>query len=233
MEAFNKRRIKEVSDKIQALLDKLGKDEGIELKMAGGNFSQDSFTLKVSGKLLNESGSKVISEATHAMADRAATTSGISYSTPHFIGSVWNFRSSGLVRVEEYTPKNRKYPFICKVYEEDRRVKATALSFNNEVPMPSEEDFHLWLITDVESDAITKKVEDIYDRVNDFVSVSFEGDAWIDPFYEECGYFYDTLIEGKKDIDIYMAVSSILYGYVIKDKNLKSATEYLRSVLGK
>ena len=174
------------------------------------------------------------------MADRAAIASGISYSTPHFIGSVWNFRSSGLVRVEEYTPKNRKYPFICKVYEEDRRVKATALSFNDEVPMPNEEDFHLWFVTDVESDAISKKVEDICDRVNDFVSVAFEGDSWRDPLFEACGDFYDTRIEGydtriegRKYTDVYKAVSVILYGYVIKNRDLKRATEYLRSALDK
>lgn len=229
---FNRTRIREVSDKIQTFLDKLSKEEGIQMTMAGGKFSADSFTLKIDGKLLAEDGSRVVSKATNIDADLAARRDGISYSTPHFIGSVWRFSSSGLVRVEEYSSKNRRYPYICSVYGESKRIKATALSFSSEVKMPDAEKFFIWFTTDVEEDCVTQADEEICDNVNDFVSVRFDGVGAIDKFYDLCGEYFDKYIADAKRIPKGVeALCKELYKKLIVENNVTAAVDYLAANL--
>lgn len=237
MEGFNKARVREVSDKIQTFLDKLSKEEGIQMTMNGGKFSADRFTLKIDGKLLAEDGSRVVSEATNATADLYAKRDGISFTTPHFIGSVWRFKSSGLVRAEEYSTKNRKYPYICSVYGESKRIKAMAGSFKSgqEVPMPSTATFLLWFTTDVEDDRVTQLEEDICDNVNDFISVRFDGNAFIDEFFDSCGEYFDRYLGGRKvTMEVTKATNRLageLYQKLLVENNVEAALTRLKEEL--
>lgn len=234
---FNKARIKEVSDKIQTFLDKLSKEEGIQMTMAGGRFSADSFTLKIDGKLLSEDGMRAVSDSTNATADLYAKRDGISFTTPHFIGSIWRFKSSGLVRVEEYSTKNRKYPYICSVYEDGRRIKATAGSFKSgqEVPMPSTSTFLLWFITDVEDDRVTKLEEETCDNVNDFISVRFDGSSLIEEFFDSCGEYFDRYLGGRKvSIEVTKATNRLageLYQKLLVENSVEAALTRLKEEL--
>ena len=231
MEDLSKSRVKEVSDKIQTFLDKLSKEEGIQMTMAGGKFNADSFTLKIDGKLLAEDGSRVISKASNIDADWAAKRAGISYSTPHFIGSIWRFRSSGLVRVEEYSSKNRKYPYICSVYEDGRRIKAPSLSFTEEVPMPTEEKFLTWFTTDVEDDRVTRIDEETCDNVNDFLSVRFDGNKYLEEFFVSCGDYFDRYLDGRKVTKAISRLASELYQKLLVENNVEAALTRLKEEL--
>lgn len=233
METLTKARVKEVAEKIQTFLDKLSETEGIKMTMNGGRFTPDSFTLKIDGKLLTEGGLRFVDDRSNDVADSNARLDGISFSTPHFIGSVWNFTSTGLVRVEEYSTKNRKYPYICSVYGEDKRIKATASSFirGKEVPMPSADTFFLWFVTDVEDDCITQKVEDTCDSVNDFISVRFDGDHSLDEFFDLCGKYFDKHILGKRPTKKVELLAKELYKILIENNNVKGALEHLRENL--
>lgn len=232
METLNKARVKEVSEKIQTFLDKLSEEEGIKITMNGGRFTPYSFTLKVDGKLLTDGGLRFVDDRSNVVADLNARRDGISFTTPHFIGSVWRFASSGLVRVEEYAAKNRKYPYICSVYGEDRRIKATASSFlkGKEIPMPSTATFILWFTKDVEDDCITRLEEDICDSVNDFISVKFDGDHFIDEFFDVCGEYFDKHIGKKAPMSI-RNLTADLYRLLFDENNVKGALECLKKNL--
>ena len=234
MEGFNKARVMEVSDKIQALLNELAKEEGIQMSMAGGKFTADSFTLKISGKLLEADGSRFISKSTNIDADWAARRDDISYSTPHFIGSVWRFRTSGLVCVEEYSKKNRKYPYICSVYGEGRRIKAAPGSFKTgeEVKMPTAENFYVWFVTDVESDAITQIAEETCDNVNDYISCRYESATNLEKLYDLCGKYYDRYLEGVKKVPREAQdLSNSLYESLIKNNDVEASINIIRKHL--
>ena len=234
MEGFTTTRVKAVSDRIQALLDELSKEEGIQMTMAGGKFTPDSFTLKISGKLLDSDGSRYVSEASNTDADWAAHQDGISYSTPHFIGSVWRLKSSGLVCVEEYSCKNRKYPYICMVYGECRRIKAASGSFKSgeEVKMPTAESFYVWFVTDVESDAITKIAEETCDNVNDYISCRYESATNLEKFYDLCGKYYDSHIDGLKKVPREAQdLSNYLYESLIKNHDVEASIKIIRKYL--
>lgn len=234
MEGFTTTRVKAVSDKIQALLDELSKEEGIQMTMAGGKFTPDSFTLKIAGKLLDSDGSRYVSEVSNTYADGAARHDGISFSTPHFIGSVWRFKSSGLVCVEEYSRKNRKYPYICSVYGERRRIKASAGSFmdGEEVKMPSHGDFYVWFVTDVESDAITPQDEETSDNVNDYISCRYEKATSLEKFYQLCSKYYDNYVDGVKVISPEVRdLAYSLYDSLIINNNVEAAIKVIRKHL--
>lgn len=234
METLTKARVKEVSEKIQTFLDKLSEEEGIKMTMNGGAFTPSSFILKIDGKLLTDEGLRFVDDRSNSVADLSARRDGISFTTPHFIGSVWRFASSGLVRVEEYSTKNRKYPYICSVYGEDKRIKATASSFlrGKEIPMPSTATFLLWFITDVEDDRITQLEEDTCDSVNDFISVKFDGDHFIDEFFDACGEYFDKHIAGKKKATKKVEyLTADLYRLLINENNVKGALECLEENL--
>ena len=234
MEGFNRTQIKEVSDKIQTFLNELSKEEGIQMTMAGGKFSADNFTLKIDGKLLAEDGSRVVSESTNAKVDLYAKLDGISFTTPHFIGSVWRFKSSGLVCVEEYSKKNRKYPYICSVYGEQKRIKVTPGSFKAgvEVKMPTVEDFYIWFVTDVESDTITKEDEETYDNVNDYISCRYERVTLLEKFYDLCGKYYDRYLgEVKKVSREAKDLSDSLYDSLIKNNDVEASIKIIRKYL--
>lgn len=222
-----------MSDKIQTYLDKLSKEEGIQMTMAGGRFTADSFTLKIDGKLLAEDGMRVVSDNTNATADLYAKRDGISFTTPHFIGSVWRFKSSGLVRVEEYSTKNRKYPYICSVYGDDRRIKAAAASFKSgqEVPMPSTATFLLWFITDVEDDRVTQFEENTCDNVNDFISVRFDGNPLIEEFFGSCGDYFDRYLDGRKATKGTNRLAGELYQKLLVENSVEAALTRLKEEL--
>ena len=229
MKELNRERVKEVSDKIQTFLDKLSEEEGIKMTMNGGRFTADSFTLKIAGKLLDEeTGAVVISDASNSIADRAAREKGISFKAPHIIGSVWNFRSSGLVNVIDYSSKNRKYPFIVKTYEDGRRLKAAASSFTSEVVPPTREEFYKWFTIDPDDDAVSPKDEAICDRVNDYVSCRFMDNASLDGLFDACSEYYDS-VSGKESKDRDVAANAFLY--LIEQGNLMMAEAYIRKQL--
>jgi len=233
METLSVTRVREVSDKIQTFLDKLSEEEGLQMTMAGGKVGADTFTLKISGKLLDEHGMRVISDSTNTAADLYAKRDGISFTTPHFIGSVWRFKSSGLVRVEEYSTKNRKYPYICSVYEDGRRIKATAGSFKSgqEVPMPSTATFLLWFITDVEDDRVTQLEEETCDNVNDFLSVRFDGNPLIEDFFDSCGDYFDRYLDGRKATKAANRLTDELYRKLLVENNVEAALTRLKEEL--
>ena len=87
---FNRSNAREISSQIQEVLDNLSEELGLTLKMDGGRFSADKLTLKVEITIQDEDGGRKISDQTNGRADREAKSAGISFKSPHFIGSIWN-----------------------------------------------------------------------------------------------------------------------------------------------
>lgn len=177
-----------VRDKVQEALKAVSKELGVSLQVKGGRFVSDKLTLTIEGILVDEEGSRVVSDQSNRRADEAARRRGIRFSGPHFIGSVWNLSKTGLCMVTDYVSRNRHYPFIISSYETGKTFKAGEFSFmsGSEIPMPTEKEFEIWFTTDIEDDTLPQEVEETYDRVNDYMSVKFP-----DEFFECCGELFD------------------------------------------
>ena len=144
---FNRSNAREISNRIQEVLDNLSDELGLTLKMDGGRFSDDKLTLKVEVTIQNEDGGRMISDQTNGRADREAKSEGISFKAPHFIGSIWNLSGrAGLCKVVDYKSKNRSYPFIVEAYESGKRFKAGSSSFRmgKELVPPTDIEFMKW-----------------------------------------------------------------------------------------
>lgn len=180
---FNRSNSREISDRIQEALNTLSEELGVTLQMSGGRFSADKLTLKVEVTIQNEDGGRMISDQTLGRADRAATSEGISFKAPHFIGSIWELKGrAGLCKVTDYKSKNRSYPFIVESYETGKQFKAGGYSFKmgKELVPPTDIEFMKWFTLDVEDDTISQEDEEICDRINEYMSVAYPSEEFFD-----------------------------------------------------
>lgn len=211
---FNRSNAREISSRVQELLDNLSDELGLTLKMDGGRFSADKLTLKVEVTIQNEDGGRMISDQTNGHADREAKSEGISFKAPHFIGSIWNLNGkAGLCKVVDYKSKNRSYPFIVESYESGERFKVGSYSFlmGKELVPPTDIEFMKWFTLDVEDDTISQEDEEICDRINEYMSVAYPSEE----FFDACS---EVLEKGFADT-IWGGIYSMLF------KNRASVTE--------
>lgn len=189
-----------IRDKVQEALKSISKELGVSFQVQNGKFDSDKFTFTLEGVLIDDEGSRVISDLTNVRADEAARRLGIGFSGPHFIGSVWKLPKAGLCMVTEYVSRNRHYPFYVYSYETEKTLKAGEFAFasGSEVPMPTEMEFKIWFTTDIEDDIHSQEVEEIYDRVNDYMSVKFPAE-----FFECCGALFDMGVTKTLSANMY------------------------------
>lgn len=185
---FTKDSATDAVNKVREQLALLGVAEKMQFRITNGKYTDDTLTFKVTVKLLNEDGKEVVGDSSNNRADSFAAEHGISYSTPHFIGSIW--RASGkLARVIDINPRNRKYPII--IMKEGVRRKATAAFFTDHVKQPTAEEFHIWYTIDPDDDAVTRFQERTCDEVTEYMNAAFEGDTF-DTFMDECERHYTS-----------------------------------------
>lgn len=220
---FNRSNAREISNRIQEALDNLSDELGLTLKMDGGRFSADKLTLKVEVTIQNEDGGRMISDQTNGRADREAKSEGISFKTPHFIGSIWNLSGrAGLCKVVDYKSKNRSYPFIVEAYESGKRFKTGGSSFRmgKELVPPTDIEFMKWFTLDVEDDTISPEDEEICDRINEYMSVAYPSEE----FFNACGEIYDRGLAST----IWGGIYSMLFQH---GASLTEVTKHLKVIL--
>lgn len=219
---FNRSNAREISDRIQEALDTLSGELGLTFKMDGGRFSADKLTLKVEVTIQNEDGGRMISDQTLGRADRAATSEGISFKAPHFIGSIWELKRTGLCKVVDYKSKNRSYPFIVEAYESGKRFKAGSYSFcmGKELVPPTDIEFMKWFTLDVEDDTISQEDEEICDRINDYMSVAYPSEE----FFDACGEIFDKGLANT----IWSGIYSMLFQH---GASVTEVTNHLQAIL--
>lgn len=220
---FNRSNSREISSHIQEVLDNLSDELGLILKVEGGRFSSDKLTLKVEVTIKNEDGGRMISDQTNGRADREAKSYGISFKSPHFIGSIWDLNGRvGLCKVVDYKSKNRNYPFIVEEYGTGKRFKAGSSSFRTgrELVQPTDIEFMKWFTMDVEDDTISQEDEKICDRVNDYMSVAYPSEE----FFNACGEILDKGFAKS----IWGGVYSMLFR---NGASLTEVTNHLKAIL--
>ena len=220
---FNRSNAREISNRIQEVLDNLSDELGLTLKMDGGRFSDDKLTLKVEVTIQNEDGGRMISDQTNGRADREAKSEGISFKAPHFIGSIWKLSGrAGLCKVVDYKSKNRSYPFIVEAYESGKRFKAGSSSFRmgKELVPPTDIEFMKWFTLDVEDDTISPEDEEICDRINEYMSVAYPSEE----FFDACGEIFDKGLANT----IWGNIYSMLFQ---NGASLNEVTNHLQAIL--
>lgn len=220
---FNRSNVREISGRIQEVLDTLSEELGITLKMDGGRFSSDKLTLKVEVTIQNEDGGRMISDRTNELADRKAKSEGISFKAPHFIGSIWELSGKiGLCKVVDYKRTNRLYPFIVTSYESGKKFKVGSYTFcmSKELAPPTDIEFMKWFTLDVEDDTISPEDEEICDRINEYMSVAY----YSEEFFNACGEIYDRGFAKS----VWSGVYSMLFQ---NGASLTEVTKHLQAIL--
>lgn len=187
---FNRRKVREISQKIQEVLSEQCNGWDYELTINGGNFSADKVRLNLEVRMKNSDGSIVVSDVSHSIADSAASGAGLKLAG-HLIGSTWNVKGI-IYTVTGYNSKRRSYPVSLK--REDGRLSKAPVMFlaqGTQITRPTLEDFTKWFTMDPDSDAILESDAEICDRVQSYLENNYpieDGDKFfnlVDKFNEK------------------------------------------------
>lgn len=179
---FNRSMVRDLSQKIQEILNEQLNGLGYDFTLNGGNFSSDKLKINLEVRLKTDDGSLVVSESSHRIADGAASRSGVKFEG-HLIGSKWKVKGS-IYEVVGYVTKRPSYPLSLK-REDGRSVKAPLgfLSMGKQLTTPSLEDFTKWFTMDPDSDAILESDAEICDKVQTYMENNYpieEGDKFFE-----------------------------------------------------
>ena len=183
MVEFSRETALRAVDIIREALNKVGEDNGYKVILSRGTYKDDEITIRVKVKLLDEGGEVIVGGSTNKLADKYAERNLISYSTPHFIGSIWRI-SGSIAKVVGFNSRNRKYPVLVEV--DGVIKKASDISFREELSMPLFKDFKVWYTIDPEDDRLTATEEITYDRVEEYMDAMFGKSPLFDEFMDEC-----------------------------------------------
>lgn len=228
MKEFTKPNVRIVSDRIQGLLNELGKELGIEIKMGGGSFTPDSFTLKVKGSIKNEDGSTFVSDDRHSVANHAAYVNGIVYEGPNVIGTIWKSIKGDFYKIVGYDSKKRSYPVLLEDAD-GKRLKTSFRSsgtFYKQLVQPTLEQFTTWFTIDPDSDAVSESDVEVCDNVQEFMEMAFpheEGDTLF------------TLVNKLNDLGIAKRNSKQVYTTLFGNSTtaIKDTILYIKSLIKK
>lgn len=186
---FNRSNVREISQKVQRVLSDFFKSADYEFLIDGGGFSADKAKLNLVVRMKNSDGTIWVSDASHAIADSAASSAGLKL-VGHLIGSSWNVKGN-IYTVTGYNTKRRSYPVSLKGAD-GRLLKSTVmlLTQGTQITQPTLEDFTKWFTLDPDSDAILEADAEICDRVQDYLENNYpieDGDKFfnlVDKFDE-------------------------------------------------
>lgn len=180
IESFSRSNVRELSDELQKRLDAISKELGINLQMSGARYSDDKVTYRVEATIISDSGTIKVSDSHHNYTDSMVRISGLEFTSPHFIGSIWK-KDSDIFRVTDYVSKRRKYPIVCQKTDSNKvRCAVSFLKGAEELTQPDFLDFETWLLVDPEDDRVLQKDVDAYDRVDDYMSGLIEEQEFFD-----------------------------------------------------
>lgn len=216
---FTRSRVREISEKLQERLNEIGKELGIALTLNGGNFSPDKFKLNLEGRIIGESGSVVISDHTHALADAVALCKGLKLQG-HLIGSLWKIRDK-VYTVTDYKTKRPKYPISLMSEGHASKAGIGFLKQGVQLVVPTEDEFYLWLTIDPDEDSVKESDVEVIDRVQEYFENAYAEDM-VDPFLEKAALFTEK--------GITKVGASKIYDQLIR-LGIDKATEFMNEML--
>lgn len=169
---FTRSRVREISERIQDSLNELGKELGIELTLASGNFTTATFKFNLEGRMKDSDGKIMATDYSHSLADSAAKSVGLVIEG-HLIGSLWKVKDT-VYTVTDYKTKRPKYP-LSLMTSEGRSVKSSVgfLRQGKQLLAPTEEEFYKWLVIDPDEDSVRESDVEIVDRVQEYFEVAY------------------------------------------------------------
>lgn len=219
---FNRKRVREISERIQESLNELGKELGIELTLASGNFTSATFKFNLEGRMKDSDGKIMATDYTHSLADSAAKSIGLAVEG-HLIGSLWKVKDE-VYTVTDYKTKRPRYPLLLMT-SEGRSVKSSVsfLRQGKQLIAPNKEEFYKWLVIDPDEDSVRESDVEIVDRVQEYFESAYMAEQY-DEFLNTAADL-TTMGVSRKNSD------KIFDEYV--SKGLKEATKLMTTFLTK
>lgn len=215
---FNRKNVREISDKVSEALKGIEKELGIEFDLTSCRFSPDKLIIKVEAGI-KQNGKVVVSDSRHSQVNSTVKSYGLKFSG-NFIGSLWKHRNR-LLRVTGYETSRPKYP-VSLVDANGRRTKA-GVSFMCglvQIEKPTFEQFKIWMTIDPDSDAVRESDVVIFDKVQDYIDMAY-------PVKEG-----DTFVElANKAYEKKLRVSELRKVYSALEESIESAIKTLKALL--
>lgn len=212
--------VKVLTDALQNKLEALGAELGLDIKITKAGYTDYKCTISMTAYVSDDKGGVKVDDSTLSVVDTMADIDGIKYSTPHFINSLWRIAGS-IYKVIDYNSRNRSYPYIV-VGSDGKRHKCPKTSFTIEVKAPTENEFKVWFTIDPDDDSVSKKNEEICDRVSEYMSAAYPKEV-----YDVCCEIY----ENGTATDVWKTAYSLLFQtdstYEQIVKSLKLSMAYL------
>lgn len=215
---FTRSRVREISERIQDSLNELGKELGIELTLASGNFTSATFKFNLEGRMKDSDGKIMATDYSHSLADSAAKSVGLAVEG-HLIGSLWKVKDK-IYTVTDYKTKRPKYP-LSLMTSDGRALKSSAsyLKQGKQLLPPTIEDFYKWLVINPDEDSVRESDVEIVDRVQEYFEVAYLDN---EKFLDEASEFTERGISKKN--------SDRIFRTFVKD-GLNAATDLMEEIL--
>ena len=155
--------------KLEKLLGEFAKENNIEFKHEGVRYSSTQFHSKFIFSALDENKERVVDEFENDRANETASCECLKF-VGNIIGSRWIVKDL-CYKVVGYKPRKKRHFIIQTLEGKEYCSFASFLGQGYQLVLPTKDQFKKWLsIDDIENDAISRKDEDIYNKVNDYVS---------------------------------------------------------------
>ena len=155
--------------KLEKLLGEFAKENNMEFKHEGVRYSSTQFHSKFIFSALDENKERVVDEFENDRANETASCERLKF-VGNIIGSRWIVKDL-CYKVVGYKPRKKRHFIIQTLEGKEYCSFATFLGQGYQLVPPTKADFKKWLsIDDIENDAISRKDEDIYNKVKDYVS---------------------------------------------------------------
>lgn len=155
--------------KLEKLLGEFAKENNIEFRHEGVKYTSTQFHSKFIFSALDENKERVVDEFENNRANVTASLECLKF-VGNIIGSRWIVNDL-CYKVTGYKPRKKRHFLVQTLDGKEYCSFASFLCQGYQLVLPTKAEFKKWLsIDDIENDAISRKDEDIYNKVNDYVS---------------------------------------------------------------
>lgn len=162
--------VENIVEKLKVVLNKFAKENNLELEVGRTTYSEVKLTSSITFREKSESGTKKFSDYEIECSNLKAKMAGVKF-VGDMLGSKFMVDEI-CYHIVGFTPRSRKYCFLVNT-SDGRRLKSSVGSFKvgSQLVAPTITEFKKWLsIEDIEDDRISREDEEIYNKVNDWVS---------------------------------------------------------------
>lgn len=222
MDMITRQFTKEISQKVQDALQVLASEMGVTIETAGASFDDVTIRLKLSIRKAQENGEKMFTCKESHEANAYAVAHGVKFEGD-LLGSRWYNPKLGAVTVTDFKSNRPTYKYIITSPDGSHKkcpVSFFTLSETRQLVLPIVRDFVIWCTIDPDSDAVRESDVEIYDRVDETLSLLYTGEV-ADRFYRLIDY-----LAGKCSREVMTTIAHRAYTALVC-KGIENANEVL------